>query len=61
MHGKSLTTSSSPRIGGEQVVVIVAEHSEAWLRASPLSWGAFGHARDVRASCGTSGRCGDFL
>jgi len=52
-------SSSSPRIGGEQLVAAVAGHYGAWLRASPSSLEAFSHARNVPASCGTSGRRGD--
>ena len=44
---------------GEQLAVAVAEHCEAWLRASPSSWEAVDYAWDVSLACGASGRHGD--
>ena len=46
---------------GEQlaVAVAVAEYCEAWLWASPSSWGAVDYAWDVSLPCGASGRRGD--
>ena len=58
MHRMSLILSSSPRIGGEQLVAPVAEHCEAWPRAWLSSLEALSHAWNVFLSCGVSGRCG---
>ena len=59
MHRMSLILSSSPRIGGEQLVAPVAEHCEAWPQAWLLSLGAFNHAGNASLSCGVSGQRGD--
>ena len=47
MRGRSLESSSSSRIGGEQLMVPVAEHCGAWCRVWSSS-----------LSCGTSRRRG---
>ena len=46
MHRMSLILSSSPRIGGEQLVAPVAEHCEAWPQAWLSSLEAFSHASE---------------
>jgi hypothetical protein len=48
-----------PRIGGEQLMVTVAEHCEAWRRVWSSSWKPFDHARGVSLSCDASRQRGD--
>ena len=60
MHGMIFDFGILSPNRGEQWIVAVAGHCGTWRRPWPSSWKAFSHARNVPASCGANGRCGDF-